>query len=117
MLVHKSQILPEIKMIYRNFFISYLLTFPYFPKLELSNIACQTLLFSSLSLVRESNVMEDLELKQSRLASNVGQFRQILQKVIKKPQKPFSSYSKLDRSIRFPSHSIFSLQIKDNSVN
>ena len=43
---------------------------------KLANIVCQTLLFISVSLVKDNNVTADLGLKQQCLASNVGQFRQ-----------------------------------------
>ena len=45
---------------------------------KLENTACQTLLFVSVSLVKDNIVTADLRLRQYCLASNVGQFFQSL---------------------------------------
>ena len=45
---------------------------------KLANTGCQTLLSVSISLIKDNNIMADLELKQLCLASNVGQSRQSL---------------------------------------
>ena len=51
---------------------------PYKALAKLADIACQTLLFVSVSLVKDKDVMADLGLKGQCFACNIGQFRQSL---------------------------------------